>query len=354
MKNLKKKGLCFSVFIGLSGASNADQFNIVVNKLNNQYDVVQILDTIVGDWVDTGNIFDCSKTLNAEDYYNGVVFKQIENCSQNQEQQTTTGKKINGIEHTVTTTESRTISVNNEYDENGLFVAHSCKDVLNSHGSVGDGLYQINTDGNNRSVFCDMTTDGGGWTIVADQNLYIEGYPTANAGIPNNDPNDIKNTRLTRWVKYTEFAVKSVIALHGAPYDTSLAPEFRKFDTGTFGEVEVDMMSFVIDKNNYQNGRAKDAYISFGGVPWGDSNSHASYSGYYWFGKHGMTYNHWGQEDVWGHLVNSDLYRISSVQTGYARTAGCGAAWANNACREGKSAWVNRNIVKQKAIFMVR
>lgn len=67
-----------------------------------------------------------------------------------------------------------------------------------------------------------------------------------------------------------------------------------------------------------------------------------------------MTYNHWGQADIWGHIVNSDLYRIASTETGHARTAGCGAAWADNSCRLAKTAWVNRSIIKQKAVLMVR
>lgn len=348
------KILCSSILIGLAGISQAQEFNMVVNKSKNNYDIIEILDTVISEWENTGTIHNCTPTLDPNDYYNGMTFTQIDDCDQKQEQTTTTAKKINGELQETTTIEERIITVQNEYDLNGLFIASSCKDILDSHGSIGDDYYQIRTDSANRSVFCDMTTDGGGWTIVADQNLYVEGYPNANAGIPNNDPNDIKNTRLTRWPSYTEYAIKSVIDLHGAPYDASVNDEFRKFNTGSFGEVEVDMISFLLDKNDYQNGRAKNEYVTHNGVAWGDSHSHPNYYGYYWFGKSGMTYNHWGQADVWGHIVNSDLFRISSNQTGYARTAGCGAAWANNACREAKSAWVNRNTIKQKAVLMVR
>lgn len=308
-------------------------------------------------WVDDGSTYDCDGwTPLVSDVYKDTDFTQNQNCSQDQDRtKTVVDVWADGSEDTVSTTlEEQTVIVNETQQNTGTLLAASCKEILNSQGSVGDGLYDIRLDNNTHNVFCDMTTDGGGWTIVADQNLYLEIYPNANAGTPNNDPNDIKNSRLTRWPKYSEYAIQSVVDLHGVTDDGSLTPEFRKYNTGAFGEVEVDMMSFYLNPNDYQNGRASDEYVKHNGVAWGDSNSHDHYSGYYWFGQNGMTYNHWGQSDVWGHIVNSNLMRIASTEEGYARTAHCGSAWANNACRLALNAWTQRHVVKQKAVLMVR
>ena len=53
--------------------------------------------------------------------------------------------------------------------------ADSCAEILDLGASTGDGLYYLDPDGTASLWECDMTTDGGGWTLVADWNRVDDG-----------------------------------------------------------------------------------------------------------------------------------------------------------------------------------
>ncbi|MCB9763877.1 MAG: hypothetical protein H6739_29170 [Alphaproteobacteria bacterium] len=44
--------------------------------------------------------------------------------------------------------------------------ANDCAEILADNSSAGDGVYSITTPGGDFDVVCDMTTDGGGWTLA--------------------------------------------------------------------------------------------------------------------------------------------------------------------------------------------
>ena len=46
-----------------------------------------------------------------------------------------------------------------------LQVAHDCADILAS-GQHNSGVYTVRVNGNNLEVYCEMTTEGGGWLVI--------------------------------------------------------------------------------------------------------------------------------------------------------------------------------------------
>lgn len=150
-------------------------YKIIIDNSGKSYTIDSAFNLITeySDWTTFNS--DCSIDITESDVYLGRTKDQTESCYDDQERTATVKKAyINGKEEIVSTSREtqRVVGSTTVTSITGTHVESSCKGALDFDPSLRnqDGNYPINVDGAGFTVICDMTTDGGGWTKVANIN----------------------------------------------------------------------------------------------------------------------------------------------------------------------------------------
>lgn len=162
---MKKKILTMYLLTMFSVNTSASPYVVIVDSESNSYDVGEAFSVVVevGEWEYTGLSYNCSSLPLSTDYYQGIKFEQTINCDQKQERTISTYNKMltSGEEILISEIiEETTVKTTEKKEEIGVYLATSCKDIVDHNGKGADGNYNT-TSG---LIYCDMDyKDGTGY-----------------------------------------------------------------------------------------------------------------------------------------------------------------------------------------------
>jgi len=176
--NLTDAGGTLSVDLNTTFATNAElaTFNTNIPYISNSILSVPILSTNIVSI--TGENFIPTSTVTIPGF-DGTI-NSVNVLSPTNIELNITAGAINTFDIII----SNNGNLNTQWTGNGIGLLHitnnggqsqasaglTCKSILNNGYSVGDGIYWIDPDGGSTTnafqAYCDMTNDGGGWTLV--------------------------------------------------------------------------------------------------------------------------------------------------------------------------------------------
>lgn len=139
-----KKGIIIaSALLSITSLAN---YKVLIKKGDAQYDIKLILN-------ETGNERCASFSPLENEIYKDTSFQQIgTNCEKEQLDQY-------GKSHW-------TPIPDKSYDKLGTLVLKNCLEIMDQKHSRGNDIYKINQGGQEFDVYCNMTLENGGWTLV--------------------------------------------------------------------------------------------------------------------------------------------------------------------------------------------
>ncbi len=164
---MKKHILTISIISSFTAF--ASNFNVIIKSDEIGYEVGGFEDKITySEWI-VVDVNHCVPQIDNNDFYYNKEFTQIDDCKQNEERtETKTRTYDNGKEETVyVKKETQTVDITQNRQDFGSHTESSCKLILDNNYSEGSKTYYLSGDSEVFEVYCDMDTDGGGWTYFS-------------------------------------------------------------------------------------------------------------------------------------------------------------------------------------------
>ncbi|MBO87248.1 MAG: hypothetical protein CL927_18020 [Deltaproteobacteria bacterium] len=143
-----------------------------------------------------------------------------------------------------------------------------CLDILTTDPTAPDDIYWIDPTGSDAyEVFCDMTTDGGGWTLVMkavnDNFLYVDPV-WSTTGLANETDLSLTTSGTAKYQSYNEVPFTELRTSDNTVLTTDLVESFSTTQTSALALFSSSGTVLDTIHNSYFDSRAPSAYQAWG------------------------------------------------------------------------------------------